>query len=183
VIFDRLGVYLVTRLVKRDDFLLILTLRLLKYVTFSKIQKICIFTALLTSETPHPLEPSLSAIDESIFKKNSEENMENENFPFSEYNEEINKSNNKGGKGKKEKNEVIYDRSFDEESFEFDPEDEMMKTHHNKKKEELYKMIKEFKEVNGSRDQIDPKIADKEFYFKKLKDKNGKFFHIKILKN
>ena len=164
-----------TKLVRRDDFLLMLTLRLLKYISFSKAQKIFIFTILLTSETLQSLEPHLDNIDEAILKNNQVVDDQSERINIEEFEKEMTENRNTGGRGKKEKNEVIYDRSFDDESFDNILQDEKEKKNElNKRKEEVYQMIKELKDAAKPQEQIDSETVDREFNYKKKKGNNNK---------
>lgn len=165
---NRLGVYLVSVIVGKDDFLLILLLRILKYINFSKIQKVCIFKMLLSSDTSQSLEISLQQIDDSILRKNLQENEDPEDIdPLRDELERKAKSATWRLGTKKDK-KALFDHTFDEDSE--DEEDEVSKTKIDNESDDLYKAILKQQKDDLTSLQDHSNNKDTEFYYKRRKN-------------
>jgi hypothetical protein len=149
-----MGLYLVASLIRKDDFMLMLLLRIIKYIKFNQDEKIFIFKMLLTPETSQPISVTLEEIDQLIYKKNPIELKKTISI-------------------RKDISQIMFsdDEDSDEDSFgepheteDEDDEDKISETDKSREEKAFSKSQYPNEEAKTSNDKV---IKDDDFYYKK----------------
>ena len=172
ILIIRIGLFLVSSLVRKDDFMLMLLLRILKYIRFEPAEKEYIFQLLLTAENPERMQITISDIDLFTYKQNPIWNQRTQTIVA---------------------NLVRQDEESDEESDEDDSEDESdsISEPDKSREEKMFRQSKNVKMLDsGEENKQEQKkdgdqekiVKDDDFYYKKRKFKRIIFFsNIKVI--